>query len=235
MGTAPPRRCSMQKCLRISWGGGRQTQHDAGNIGDQRRATGRGKRRRRTVYESAVLIVDDDVNAQIIAETLLRLRGLEVQVTTETADAVDRIARAGVGVVVVDLNMPGMNGFEGLRRLRAAAAALASATAHHCHHRSHARRRWIASPSASVRTPSCASRWNPGQFISHGRAADAGGDSRRPAVRGESLRNDRQQTARQQTTESPQFSGNLPRLARTERVRGSRSDVRSTCNSPPNP
>ena len=69
---------------------------------------------------SAVLIVDDDVNAQIITETLLRLRGLDVRVTTDPADAADIIAREEVGVVVVDLNMPGMNGFEGLRRLRAA-------------------------------------------------------------------------------------------------------------------
>jgi DNA-binding response OmpR family regulator len=75
---------------------------------------------------NAVLIVDDDVNAQIIAETLLRLRGFAVRVASETADAVDRIANTDVGVVLVDLNMPGMNGFEGLRRLRAAAGALAT-------------------------------------------------------------------------------------------------------------
>ena len=74
---------------------------------------------------SAVLIVDDDVNAQIIIETLLRLRGLAVRVTTDPADAANIIAGGAVGVVVVDLNMPGMNGFEGLRRLRAAAGGLA--------------------------------------------------------------------------------------------------------------
>jgi DNA-binding response OmpR family regulator len=77
--------------------------------------------------ESTVLIVDDDVNAQIIIETLLRLREFEVRVTADVEEAADIIARADVGVVVVDLNMPGMNGFEGVRRLRAASGAPATA------------------------------------------------------------------------------------------------------------
>lgn len=76
--------------------------------------------------ESAVLIIDDDVNAQIIAETLLRLRGFAVRVTPDAAEALDIIARDDIGVVVVDVNMPGMNGVEGVRRLRAAAGALAA-------------------------------------------------------------------------------------------------------------
>ena len=67
---------------------------------------------------SAVLIVDDDVNAQIIAETLLRLRGLAVRVARDAADACDIVAHEDVGVVMVDLNMPGLNGFEMLRHLR---------------------------------------------------------------------------------------------------------------------
>ncbi len=77
---------------------------------------------------SAVLIVDDDVNAQIITETLLRLRGLDVRITPDTADAVSMVARGDVGVVVVNLNTSGMNGFEGLRRLRAASEALTTPT-----------------------------------------------------------------------------------------------------------
>ncbi len=75
----------------------------------------------------AVLIIDDDVNAQIIAETLLRLRGLEVQVTPDVTEAVAIIARDGIGVVLVDVNLPGVNGAEGVRRLRAAAGQLAAA------------------------------------------------------------------------------------------------------------
>ena len=77
--------------------------------------------------ESTVLIIDDDVNAQIIIETLLRLRGLAVRVTPDAAEALDIIARDDIGVVVVDVNTPGMNGVVGLRRLRAAAGGPASA------------------------------------------------------------------------------------------------------------
>jgi CheY-like chemotaxis protein len=72
-----------------------------------------------------VLIIDEDVNAQIIAETLLRLRGLDVHIATDAAEAGEILAHEEVGVVVMDINGAGMNGFEVLHRLRAAAQALA--------------------------------------------------------------------------------------------------------------
>src|SRR5579862_4558256 len=70
----------------------------------------------------AVLIIDDDVNAQIIMETLLRLRGLAVRVAADAAVALEILERDDIGVVVVDVSVPGMNGIEGVRRLRAASA-----------------------------------------------------------------------------------------------------------------
>ena len=66
-----------------------------------------------------VLIIDEDVNAQIIAETLLRLRGLNVRVTADPAAACQIVSHDAVGVVVLDLSMPGTSGLETLRRLRA--------------------------------------------------------------------------------------------------------------------
>jgi CheY-like chemotaxis protein len=65
-----------------------------------------------------VLIVDDDVNARIIAETLLRLRDLAVRSATDGLEACDLIRDEDVAVVVLELNLPAMNGFEVLRRLR---------------------------------------------------------------------------------------------------------------------
>jgi CheY-like chemotaxis protein len=65
-----------------------------------------------------VLIVDDDVNARIIAETLLELRGLRVRLATDGTEACEMVRREGAAVVVVNLSLPGMNGFEVLRRLR---------------------------------------------------------------------------------------------------------------------
>lgn len=71
-----------------------------------------------------VLIIDEDVNAQIIAETLLRLRGLDVHIATDPAEAGEVFAHEEVGVVVMDINGAGINGFEVLHRLRVAAQAL---------------------------------------------------------------------------------------------------------------
>ncbi len=68
--------------------------------------------------ERTVLIADDDVNAQIIAETLLRLRGLNVCRAADGAHACDIVRHEDVAVVVLELSLPGMNGFELLRRLK---------------------------------------------------------------------------------------------------------------------
>lgn len=71
-----------------------------------------------------VLIVDDDVNARIIAETLLRLRGLQVLRADDGAEACERVCRGDIAVVVLELHLPGMNGFDVLRRLRGQSGSL---------------------------------------------------------------------------------------------------------------
>lgn len=71
-----------------------------------------------STVDHTVLIADEDVNAQIIAETLLRLRGLRVLVAADGAEVCDYVRDEDVAVVVIDLSLPGMNGFELLRRLR---------------------------------------------------------------------------------------------------------------------
>jgi DNA-binding NtrC family response regulator len=65
-----------------------------------------------------VLIIDDDVNLQIIAESLLSLRDLDVRVARGAIDASEILAKYDVGVAVVDLIVDGMNSFDLLRRLR---------------------------------------------------------------------------------------------------------------------
>ncbi len=68
--------------------------------------------------KDTVLIVDDDVNARIIAETLLQTRGLRVRSALDGLDACEIISREGAAVVVLDLELSGMNGWEVIRRLR---------------------------------------------------------------------------------------------------------------------
>jgi CheY-like chemotaxis protein len=65
-----------------------------------------------------VLIVDEDVNARIIAETLLRSRGLHVLAATDAAAACDIMCCEGVAVVVLALALADTRGLEVLRRLR---------------------------------------------------------------------------------------------------------------------
>ena len=67
---------------------------------------------------STVLIVDEDVNARIIAETLLRLRDFEVRSADDSSEVRDIVAHEDIAVVVLDLNLPGGSGLEVLRRLR---------------------------------------------------------------------------------------------------------------------
>jgi CheY-like chemotaxis protein len=70
-----------------------------------------------------VLIIDEDVNARIIAETLLRIRGLPVRAVMDATEACHIIQREDVAVVVLDLSLPGTNGVELLRRLRSRSGA----------------------------------------------------------------------------------------------------------------
>ncbi|MBI1817122.1 MAG: response regulator [Deltaproteobacteria bacterium] len=63
-----------------------------------------------------VLLVDEDVTARIIGETLLRTRGLQVHSTGDGLDALNYFTREGAAVVV--LGLPAANGLELLRGLR---------------------------------------------------------------------------------------------------------------------
>ena len=65
-----------------------------------------------------ILIVDDDVNAQIIAETLLETRGWQVRSVGDGTEALESLRRDPADVVVMELTLPGMNGWELIRHLR---------------------------------------------------------------------------------------------------------------------
>ena len=64
-----------------------------------------------------VIIVDEDVNARIIAETLLLVRGIDVRAATDGTEACEIVRREGAAVVVVDIGSPGTNGLEAIRQL----------------------------------------------------------------------------------------------------------------------
>jgi len=64
-----------------------------------------------------VVIVDEDVNARIIAETLLLVRGINVRAAADGTEACEIVRREGAAVVVVDIGSPGTNGLETIRQL----------------------------------------------------------------------------------------------------------------------
>ncbi|HVN83755.1 MAG TPA: response regulator [Candidatus Binatia bacterium] len=70
----------------------------------------------------SVLIVDDHVNARIIAQALLESRGMKVCTAIDGHDACEVLQRADTTIAVVvmslDLSTQGLNGWELLRRLR---------------------------------------------------------------------------------------------------------------------
>jgi len=69
-----------------------------------------------------VLIVNENVNSRIIAETLLRSRGFGVHTAQDAMEALDILEResADVSLVLVDLDemSPGMSGWELMRQVR---------------------------------------------------------------------------------------------------------------------
>ncbi len=73
--------------------------------------------------DRAVLVADADVNAQVIATTLLQLRGLDIRVTDDGISACEIVRSDSICALVLDLNLPRLNGFEVLRRLRGQSGA----------------------------------------------------------------------------------------------------------------
>jgi DNA-binding response OmpR family regulator len=67
--------------------------------------------------QPTVLVADEDVNFQIIVDTLLTLRGFQVRRASDAAEAEALVRQEPVAVVVLGQGLPGMNGFDFLRRL----------------------------------------------------------------------------------------------------------------------
>src|SRR5881397_1555524 len=66
-----------------------------------------------------VLVVDDDANINLLLQTRLKLRGLEVISATNGQEALDALARVPVDLMLLDVSMPVMGGMEVLAQVRA--------------------------------------------------------------------------------------------------------------------
>lgn len=66
-----------------------------------------------------ILIVDDDPDARVLLHNVATVNGLDPQVASDGAEALDRIAATMPDLILLDAVMPGMDGFETCRRIKA--------------------------------------------------------------------------------------------------------------------
>ena len=66
----------------------------------------------------SVLIVDDEKNIRLTLSQSLESLELETDTAVNGEEALDKLKEKGFGLILLDLNMPGMDGMEVLRRVR---------------------------------------------------------------------------------------------------------------------
>jgi DNA-binding NtrC family response regulator len=73
----------------------------------------------------SVLVVDDDPDVRGVLEEFLALKGYHVRVSPDGAAAVRELAGPAPGVVLLDIEMPGLSGVDALPTIKAMAPATA--------------------------------------------------------------------------------------------------------------
>ncbi len=65
-----------------------------------------------------ILVVDDNVELQNLVRTALEHKGYDVLTSDDAVQGLERVARGGIDVALIDVMMPGMDGLTMLSRLR---------------------------------------------------------------------------------------------------------------------
>ncbi|MGL4239114.1 ATP-binding protein, partial [Tabrizicola sp.] len=76
------------------------------------------KREASDIAGRTVLVVDDIATNRLVATQLLLANGVQVVEAASGAEALERLARDDIDLVLLDMMMPGMDGHETLRRIR---------------------------------------------------------------------------------------------------------------------
>ena len=64
-----------------------------------------------------ILVVEDDDHQRLLYKQELALAGYEVEIAANGPQAIDRVGKGGIDLVLLDIAMPGMDGIEVLGRL----------------------------------------------------------------------------------------------------------------------
>ena len=65
-----------------------------------------------------ILAVDDTRDNLILVQTLLESEGYEIDLVSDGASALQKVAQSPPDLILLDVMMPGMNGYEVTRRIR---------------------------------------------------------------------------------------------------------------------
>jgi signal transduction histidine kinase/CheY-like chemotaxis protein len=69
-------------------------------------------------YQGRVLLVEDNVDTQSLADEMLRRMGCAVDLVNDGAQALDRLERERYDLVLMDCHMPNLNGYDATREIR---------------------------------------------------------------------------------------------------------------------
>jgi two-component system chemotaxis sensor kinase CheA len=65
-----------------------------------------------------VLVIDDSLTTRMLEQSILESAGYEVEVAASAEEGLEKAHVKHYGLILVDVEMPGMNGFEFITRIR---------------------------------------------------------------------------------------------------------------------